>query len=124
MVETILKKLLDREYADYTSGSREYPYLVFKTENSEIEISYHKPSDNFTIVFHTKNGTCEELVSFEDDIEKTQAILNFKKLVQKGFDKVISQVYAKVMGIEVDPEEQPKTFDDAQTQIVNDNVEE
>lgn len=124
MVETILKRLLDRDYPDYVCGTKDNPTLGFEIDDTKIEIYHLKLLDQFSVGFYTHNYAFDKRVSFEDDIEKAQAFLNFKKLAQRGFDKVVSQVYVKVMGIEVDPEEQPKTFDDAQTQIVNNNVEE
>ncbi len=128
MIETILKKLLDRDYADYCISSRNCKFLTFKFDNIAINLQYYEKSRTFGVWFYNDKDNasenyCFHEVKFEDEVEQLRAELNFKSLVQKGIDRLDSEVYAKVMGIEIEPEH-PTTFDDAQTQIVNNNVEE
>lgn len=130
MIETILKKLLDRDYPDHFMSGLIGDTLRFEFNNICINVEYNAKLKEFDVMFfindennQSSKNYCRHRVKFEDEVEQLRAELNFKSLVQKGIDRLDSEVYAKVMGIEIEPEH-PTTFDDAQTQIVNNNVEE
>ena len=114
MIETIIKKLLDREECDFCNSDS----IGFYTEKYAIFLHIYDDCIVYTINgdnYHN-NGS----IKYASNKEQKYIEYRYTSLYDKYVEKVENELYKEIMEID---ESKEHTFDEAQTEIVN-NVEE
>lgn len=119
MIKTIVNKLMDKEVADYVIGDIE---ITFKYKDYLIRITKILPDENdYLASITSKEFTHCESITFENEYDKKRFEYNFQRILNETKTMHINKLFQLVMNVEEDKEQ---TFDDAQSEIVNNNVEE
>lgn len=114
MIETIIKKLLDREECDFCNDRS----IGFYTEKYAIFL--YIVDDSIVYTINGDNYNNRGYIKFASKKEQKYFEYRYVSLCDKYVEKVENELYKEIMEID---ESKEHTFDEAQTEIVN-NVEE
>lgn len=121
MIKTIVNKLMDKEVADCVINDIE---IGFKYKDYLIRITKISLGSNeidYLASITSKEFTDCESITFENEYDKKRFEYNFQRILNETKTMHINKLFQSIMKIEEDKEQ---TFDDAQSEIVNNNVEE